>query len=152
MNLRPSLSRTLGLATATTALAAAATVTGVGTASAHPGDNVCRYAPVTVQGYSLLPCVYQDSSGYLHGKVIATGGSTDVYLHVQIGYRCGTSGAVNWTPGTNTTVLMWPGGTTLYTVPSGGVGAFPGCQEFSKTWVVNNGIAYGDVEAGPITM
>ncbi|WP_104819888.1 hypothetical protein [Kitasatospora sp. MMS16-BH015] len=151
MKFRNPLGRTLGLGTAITALAAAATVAGVGTASAHPGDNVCR-SPITVQGYSLQPCVYQDSSGYLHGKVIATGGSTDVYLHIQIGYRCGTSGAVNWTPGTDTSTKIWPGGATLYTYPSSGVGAFSGCQEFSKTWVVNNGIAYGDVEAGPIYM
>ncbi len=149
MPTRTSLRRVLGFSVATMALAAGTTVATGGTANAYAGDNVCRYAPVSVHGFNLLPCVYQDSSGYMHGKVIATGGATTVYLHIQVGYSC-DGGSVNWVPGTDTSLRMGAGGATLYTVPSDGIGAFGGCRYFSKTWVVNSGSAIGDVEAGPI--
>ncbi|MFF3072784.1 hypothetical protein ACFVSN_05845 [Kitasatospora sp. NPDC057904] len=155
MRIRPRTpaGRLLGLGTATMALAAGTMMTTAGTAGASPGDNVCRSTPVYVgAGFTLLPCVYQDSSSYMHGKAIATGGPTDVYLHVQLGYRCDTSGPVNWVPGTDTATYIpkGGGGATLYTVPSDGIGAFPGCQYFSKTWIVDNDQQIGDVEAGPV--
>ncbi|MFF7635801.1 hypothetical protein ACFZB9_22015 [Kitasatospora sp. NPDC008050] len=146
---RTSFRRLVGLSAATMALAGGTTMASGGTANAAPGDNVCRYASVNVATFNILPCVYQDSSGYVHGKAIATGGSTEAYLHVQIGYRC-DGGSVNWVPGTDTSLRIGAGGGTLYTVPTDGIGTLNGCQYFSKTWIFDNDTAYGDVEAGPI--
>ncbi|GAA2749921.1 hypothetical protein [Kitasatospora cinereorecta] len=150
---RTTLRRAFGLTATATVLAAGTTLAASGTASAHPGDNVCRGGGsgwVQVHGYNLLPCVYQDSSGKMHGKVTATGGYTDVYLHIVLGYRCNDWSVPEWLGYTDTPVRIWPGGGTLYTAPSSGEPVRADCQYFSMAYIVNSGHREGDVEAGPV--
>jgi len=152
---RTTLRRAFGLTAAATVLAAGTTLATTGTANAYPGDYVCRGGGsgwVQVHGYNLLPCIYQDSSGNMHGKVTATGGYTDVDLVIVLGYRCDTWGEPNWV-GSSGVMRIWPGGGTLYTQPSSGDPVdwrLHGCQFFSKAFIINSGNPEGDVEAGPI--
>ncbi|MFJ5228988.1 hypothetical protein ACIQBJ_03715 [Kitasatospora sp. NPDC088391] len=124
--------RSAATAAAVAALAGGLTVAG-GTGQAH-ADGWCAsgasYSGTftnVLAGYNLQLCVYGGS--YMTGGALATGGTTDVRVHVVTGQNCGTK---YW--GINDpNAHVWPGTTRVYT--NGSQYLNPGCSPMVKAWI-----------------
>jgi V8-like Glu-specific endopeptidase len=143
------------------AVAAAGLLPVLSAAPAY-ADELCRPGTgVSVAlGYSLQPCVYQDSSGVIHAKVTSTGGVLPVRLFVEVGEST-NGGPVQWLPSTLTDsatnagdhagYVATPRQTNIaYSSLVSPVHAVPNTVYFAKAYLTWFGFTYGDVEAGPL--
>ncbi|WP_030240313.1 trypsin-like serine peptidase [Streptomyces sp. NRRL S-350] len=134
----------------------------LGATPAHANDEVCRPGSgvAVAFGYTLQPCVYQDSDGVIHAKVTSTGGTTDVRLFVQIGTRY-NGGSVAWQDSTLTDSATNAGDHVGFRTTPGTDNvaysslvnrfvAAPNTTYYARAYLTDSGTRYGDVEAGPI--